>query len=119
MANEIRLSTNVNITNGNFKYNRTISKQIDQANVGGGNPGTVSIGTTEETINFGDIATEGLIVMENLDTTNYIQWGFSTGVYGGRMEAGEPAIFRAEPGLTLYVKSNTATCKAYIGCMED
>ena len=88
--------------------------------LGGPTPGYKTIGTSEESEAFGELTTEGWIVMQNLDATNYVQWGFSTGVYGGRMEAGETAgPFRVEPGLTLYLKANTAACKVLVQALED
>lgn len=79
-----------------------------------------TIGTTEESITFTDIGTNGFVMLENLDTTNYVQWGFATGVYGGRMKATEPAgPFRLEPGATLYLKANTAACKVRVTHYED
>jgi hypothetical protein len=74
-----------------------------------------TIGTTEESITFTDIATNGMVFLHNLDTTNYVQWGFSTGVYGGRLKAGHTAgPFQMEPGATLYLKANTASCRVRI-----
>lgn len=70
-----------------------------------------SIGTTEESISFTDITTNGWVKLENLDGTNYVQVGFSTGVYGIRMKAGFPAFFYLEPGATIYLKANTAVCR--------
>lgn len=79
-----------------------------------------SIGTSEESITFTDIATNGFVLLHNTDSTNYVQWGFATGVYGGRMKAGELAgPFRLEPGATLYLKSNTAACKVRVIHYED
>jgi len=79
-----------------------------------------SIGTSEESITFTDIATNGWAFLQNLDTTNYVEWGFSTGVYGGRMRAYEPAgPFRVNAGATLYLKANTAACRVRVVMYED
>lgn len=79
-----------------------------------------SIGTTEETITFTDITTNGWCAMVNLDTTNYVEWGFSTGVYGGRLRALESAgPFRVNAGATLYLKANTAACRVRVIMYED
>lgn len=111
MANEIRTVVSVSLTKGNLSRTVRHSKSLDQTGSGLYH-NTVSVGTTEESIaTFGDITTEGLVYLRNLDTTNYVQWGFSTTVYGGRMSAGMIAgPFQAEPGLTLYLKANTAAC---------
>jgi hypothetical protein len=57
--------------------------------------------------------------MQNLDATNYIEWGFATTVYGGKLEPGEFALFRLKPSTTLYLKANTAACKALVKAFED
>ena len=75
--------------------------------------GQRDIGTSEETVVWTtDIGDEDWVVFRNLDPTNYIQWGFATGAYGGRLAAGGGfAAFQLEPGTTLYFLANTASCK--------
>jgi len=120
MANEITLTTRLQVVNGSNRYDsENLIKTLDQAAIGGPTPGYVTIGTTEETITFGELSTLGWLRMLNLDPTNYVQWGFATGVYGGRMRAGEPAYFRLEPGTTLYLKANTAAVKIRCDAFED
>lgn len=78
---------------------------------------TLSVGTSEETAGpaFGDIGTEGICVVYNLDPTNYVQVGFATTVYGMRLYgAWMPAMFTLEPNATLYLKANTAACNVRI-----
>ena len=96
----------------------TVSARL-QAVEGGPTPGYVTIGTSEESEAFSELSTEGWLLMENLDDTNYVEWGFSTGVYGGRLEAGEAALFRLNPSSTLYLRANTAACKMLIYALED
>lgn len=121
MANEISINVRMKVANGSSLFDFAPATDfITQAAVGGPTPGMVTIGTTEETIAFTELGTEGWFVMQNLDTTNYVQWGFSTGVYGGRMEAGETAgPFRLEPSTTLYLIANTAACKVVAYALED
>lgn len=111
MANEITIAVSVSLSKGNLARRVDTRKAIDQTGAGVYH-NTVSVGTAEESIaTFGDITTEGLIYLRNLDTTNYVQWGFSTTVYGGRMAPGMVAgPFQAEPGLELFLKANTAAC---------
>jgi hypothetical protein len=71
----------------------------------------VSVGTSEESIPFADISTNGFVIMLNLSTTNYVEWGTSTGDYPGKILAGESAgPFRLNAGKTLYAKANTGAC---------
>ena len=121
MADEIRVTSKLTVTNGFAKdtFNPG-SQSYDQTAAGGPTPGVVSIGTTEESEAFSELSTLGWFIMRNLDPTNYVQWGFATADYGGRMEAGETAgPFRLEPGTTLYLKANTAACLVDIRAYED
>lgn len=87
---------------------------VDVAATGAFGPQTFDIGTSEEAITFTDITTEGWLFMKNLDATNYVQWGPTTGgamVVMGRLKAGEEACFRMDSGATLRLQANTAACK--------
>lgn len=120
MANEITISARLKVVNGSLSFERNLSSMsIDQAAVGGPTPGYMTIGTSEESTMMSELGTLGWLFMQNLDTTNYVEWGFSTGVYGGKMEPGEPALFRLKPSTTLYLKANTAACKCVVYALED
>lgn len=120
MANEISVTNRLAITNGNLKFDFTPgAKTFDQTAQGGPTPGTKSIGTSEESEAFAELSTLGWVAMANLDDTNYVEWGFATGVYGGRLEAGESAMFRLNPSTTLYLKADTAACNVSIYALED
>lgn len=122
MADEISINVLVDVTNGTFKDRFNPSRfKVDQAAIGVSG-GVFSIGTSEEAITFTDITTEGWLVMQNLDTTNYVQWGpEDTGamVVMGRMEAGEIAVLRMDSSATLRLQANTAACKVLIKVFED
>lgn len=115
MADEITIQTGVKLNNGELIVNNTgKSRKFDQATQRGGNPGVVDVTTSESTIDFGDCV-PGFVEMVNLDTTNFVQVGFSTGVYGFRLLAdGGPALFYLETGATVYVLADTATCKVRV-----
>lgn len=121
MANEITITSGIQVRKANLISDVIpFSKQIDMTGSGGPTPGTISVGTSEVNTAFPELTTEGMLWMRNLDATNYVEWGFSTGVYGGKMKPGEPAgPFRMKPGLTLYLKANTAACKVQIYGFED
>lgn len=120
MSGEIVVQSRLRVANGSLLFDTgLITKSIDQAALGGPSPGYWIVGTTEENTTFPDLTSEGLLWMINLDPTNFVEWGFSTGVYGGKMLAGEPAgPFRVKPGTTLYMKSDTAACKVAVYCLE-
>jgi hypothetical protein len=121
MADEIKVSQAVRLIKGALKHEFTPA-QISLTMTGSLVYDVVtSVGTTEESAGptFGDIGTEGLCVIYNLDTTNYVQVGFSTTVYGMRLYgAGAPAMFMIEPGATVYLKANTAACNVRIVVYE-
>lgn len=120
MANEITTTMRLRIVNGNLSRDVNLgSKQFTQAAVGGPTPEYVTIGTSEESQAFAELGTLGWLIMQNLDSTNYVEWGFSTGVYGGRLEPNESAMFRLNPGATMYFKADTAACKCLISAFED
>lgn len=117
MTGEIRISESIRLLKGAMKHD-FIPTALTLDQTGALVYDSVhSVGTSEETAgpNFGDIGTEGLCVIYNLDMTNYVQVGFSTTVYGMRLRgASAPARFFIEPGATLYLKANTAACNVRI-----
>jgi len=120
MAGELTVVTTLSLRKGSNVFTWTPGAlTIDQTGAGGPTPGYVTIGTSEESIAFGELSTLGFVTIQNLDATNYVRWGFSTGVYGGRLRAGEYACFRLNPGSTLYLVANTASCKCIVNALED
>ena len=119
MANEITISCSLAVSKNNYvDVLGLASTTFDQANEGGAGR-MQNIGTSEETLDEGAVSTEGWLLMINLDSTNYVRWGFATGVYGGRMEPGEPALFRVNPSSTIYLIANTAACDVHYMLLED
>jgi len=120
MADEITITTTVNVTNGEYLDDfRASGVTFDQA-ASGGWKSIQDIGTSEESItSFGDVSTEGWCVLKNLDSTNYVQVGPATTSYMIRLEATEHAVFRLEPGADLFLKANTASCKVLVWVLED
>jgi len=119
MANEITVQAGIQVRNGNLVDSFQVgTKNYDQAAIGGPTPGYVTIGTSEEEIALGELSAKGWVMMQNLDDTNYIEWGFSTGVYGGRMRAGGTAGPFELNSLSLFLRANTAACKALIKAYE-
>ncbi len=119
MANEITVNAFIQVANGNLRDKFEVgNKSVDQAAVGGPTPGYVTIGTTEEEVAFGELSTKGYCAMQNLSATNFVEWGFSTGVYGGRLKPGEVAILRLN-ATSLFLRANTAACKMVIKGYEN
>lgn len=104
MANEIKATINVNVTNGNFKdLTQPGTINIDQSVVGQA-AGVLNVdSTTPEAIPVTDLTTYGIVYLRNLDATNPIVVGSSTGRNLFRLKAGEPFFGRFEPGARPHV----------------
>jgi len=111
MAEEITITAGAQVTNGLLKhYVATVSKKFDQATARAGAV-CQDVGTSEETIAFGD-GVPGYVIATNLDTTNFVRLRFSTGANGIRLlPDGGMAVFYLDSGVTLYGIADTATCK--------
>lgn len=117
MANEITIKETITVSNGNFKDTFAPGTLfLDQATATGGNPGTVNVGTSEQDISFGDV-TPNLVVMRNMDSTNYVKYGPKSGgsmIEFGRLKPGTSARFILAPSVTLRMVANAAACKVLI-----
>ena len=122
MAGTIVASLQCSVVNGAFKDDPNIQPiTIVQNAIGGGNPGTVDITTSEADISFG-LTTPGFAVIENLDATNYFELGPKSGgvmILYQKVKPGEFAVVRFGGGVTVRGKANAATCKARFRVYED
>lgn len=80
------------------------------------------IGTAAEQLDFGDVAagTVGYVMVENLDTTNYIQLGLDSGVSTqifAKIPAGLFVILTPNSN-TIYAKANTAAVYVRVMAVE-
>lgn len=110
MANELKLSFSLSFSKGGVVVRRSYSDTIDVA----GNVAVQSvqtIGTSEEVLTIpSDLATVGYAFIHNLDASNFVQIGPSTGRTDFKLFAGEATLFRLNSGTTIYVKADTASC---------
>lgn len=123
MANEIKVTASLSCTNGNFVFPKVGSTEqsITQTTLGGGGPGYLSIGTSEEDITFTDVGTPGWVWMKNLDSTNFITYGPKSAgamVAFGKLKAGEAVVFRLAGSVTVRMAADTAACKLQIHCLD-
>jgi hypothetical protein len=124
MANEIKVTASISVTNGTLIFPAVGAAQqsITQSTLGGGGPGYLSIGTSEEAITFTDVGTLGWCWIKNLDATNFVKWGPESAgamVAVGKLKAGESCVFRLMTGVTLRMQADTAACKVQIHCFEN
>lgn len=127
MANEIKVTASLECLKGGFKFPKAGAAQvnIDQATAGGGVPGLVVATNAAQgvTVSTTGITTEGWVRMENVDDTAIIDWGVDDGggnlIEVGKMEPGEPALFRLDPAATLRLRSSIASSKVIVTILED
>lgn len=114
MANEISATVSLQVRNGNFNL-PLLSKSgtFNQTTAGGYNPGRVLVGTIEEVVAFGDI-TPRWVWLQNLDSTNAVDYGPATGSYLCRLSPGAVHLIELMPGASLYMKANTAEVAVFI-----
>ena len=127
MADEITVSLKMFAENGNYVSSRTtLNRKLDQA-AAGERGGIQNIGTTEETLDSTGLTTPGLLFVENLDTTNYVEIGVLDGgsyrnmgrlVAGESAEAGGMCLIPVAPSVTVQLKANTAACNVRYAWLE-
>jgi hypothetical protein len=124
VANEIKVTTQIKCDNANFSM-PLFGKQnqgVTQTTPGGMVPGQVSIGTTDTTISFAGLTALGWCYLQNLDATNYVDFGpDSSGMIAAvRLKPGEPGmLIRLVPGTTYKAKANSAACKVLILALDN
>jgi hypothetical protein len=122
MANEIQITFAMQVRNGSFKAAITPGTiAITQTNIGRGGY-TQKIGTSEEVVSFGDVATNGYMVLQNLDTTHYVTYGpesLGAMVVMGKLKPGELAVLRVAPTVVMRAKADTAQVILDVSLFED
>ena len=121
MANEITLTVGLQLVNSSLRAQfPQVPSQYTQTTAGISD-NVWTIGTSAEDVAFGDVATPGLTVLHNLDSTNYVDYGMSDGgtmKAVGRLKAGDKHIIRIGASVTLRMQANTGACKVRVMCLE-
>ncbi|TWT57260.1 hypothetical protein KOR42_06180 [Thalassoglobus neptunius] len=116
MANEIKINLNGTVQNGVLKDTITLGGEVlyDQATPGGPNPGSVSVGTSEQDISFAGLTSPAFVFLRNTDDTNFVKYGPKNGSNVmeelGRLRPGGFAFLELAPSVTLRMVSDTAVC---------
>ena len=118
MANELSITVSMLFNKAGSTVSRSESKSVTVT----GDAFThqvQEIGTSEETVAQGaDVGTPGYMFVKNLDSTNYIEIGVTTGVYTVKLLAGEFALFRCA-GATIYAIAYTGACDLEYALIEE
>ena len=119
MANELQVPINP-ITFIKGSSNVTLPAKVNSITVSGKHyvRKTQTIGTTDETLDLGDIGTIGVVVLTNQDATNYILIGPDGSSYPIRLKPGEGFPFRWN-GAAIHAKANSAPCDLEQLIVED
>ncbi|HND56661.1 MAG TPA: hypothetical protein PLV92_29785 [Pirellulaceae bacterium] len=124
MADEFAITLGVDYANGTLTHKEpTRTFAVDQADT---TPNMVAqvltIGTSEEDIPVGGVAAPGFCTIENLDGTNYVEYGPKSGgamILLGQVNAGDPPnLVRLGSGVTLRAKAHTAACRVKVTIYE-
>lgn len=117
MASEITVNAYVTVSNNGVVSQQNQSASIDQA-------GDValeevrSVSTAAAAISFGSISgAPSVVMLKNLDATNYINYGPSNPPTEFKLPAGHIAIFQPSSA-TQYWKANTAAVLTLIKATE-
>ena len=112
MANEIRVYSHLQVDNGNFREEFAPAERFVTQNGVGATGHTQVISTGSETvIDLSGVTTLGYFRIANVGTnvSNYVVWGPDSGgamVPVGRLDYGDCAVFRLEPGITLRAQAH-------------
>lgn len=118
MANEIRITAGLSVTNGNLSFNKSYSVAADQTTARGPNPGTIDVTTTEASVGFGSVSAPRWALFRNLGT-NPVNIGAGTALVAFmQLKAGEPAVVPLVPSVTVRVVTTTGTTRLQIEALE-
>lgn len=115
MANELTLSASLKFVKG--VKNASFGKSGIQLDVAGKNYAlkTQTIGTSEEAIALGDVATPGYILVYNSDSTNFVSIRSGTGAANlVKIPAGGVALFDCEASAPYAIADTAAVDIEYL-----
>ena len=118
MSDELALTARLSFTKGGASVTRAVNITVDVTGDACTN-GVQSVGASEEELAQGaEVGTPGYVIVKNLDDTNYVEIGSTTGVYDIKLKAGEVALWRHNSA-TIFAKANTAACLVEFIIAED
>jgi hypothetical protein len=122
MANEIQPTFSLSVTNGTFKDAVASETLLISQALAGKWDTVISIPTSDTALSPANITTMGWLYLKNLDATNFLSYGPTSGgaiVKLGRIKPGEHAWLRLEPGITLRMQADTAAVKVQVKLYND
>lgn len=121
MANELTISLVLNFAKGNVSIRKQLSDTITVAGTRG-TDSSQTIATSSTAITLGSVTgVPGMIIIQNLDATNYVDLsmdsGFAADNVFAKLLAGQFCIFPAKLA-AMYAKANTAACDIMVTAIE-
>jgi hypothetical protein len=113
MAAEIKLTTQMIVSNGGLKRTWAPSQQSITQSTAKVTGGVVSVATSYASISLAALSASGWGHFTNLDATNYLELGVevSSAFYPlVRLGPGESMAFRLAQSVTLFGRANTGAC---------
>lgn len=130
MADEARISITFQVKKGNLDYVSRPNAYTADVSVGRGPvPGAVDVTTSGTEVELPGLLAPGLVWVQNLDSTNAVEWGVWDGANFrrvGRLLAGEFCLFRFSSLLnatgasdTFYMIAEGATCTVLVQAFDS
>lgn len=105
MANEITVNISLQVKSGNLNYrSQPTVFRADMDGVKGPTPGSITVPVTGVSVSFSELTTPGFCRLQNLDETNYVEYGILDTLGSvfyplGELLPGEIAIIRLSRNL--------------------
>lgn len=123
MADEIKITTNASVNNGDYKLTFTPGSIPITQDALGSQEGIVIVGSASvQAVDYGDVVVKGWYMGRNLDPANFVTWGpflNSTMVPMGTIEFGETFMFRGNSTTIMAWQADTADVKVQLIVLED
>lgn len=123
MADEARITSYLHVIKDSLEYfSRPTYFTADVTGTKGPVPGALAISTSGTTIDLSELTTPALCRIQNLDSTNYLEYGtYNASVWAplGEILAGETYVIRLSRNLgTLRLQANSSTLTAVVEAFE-
>ena len=118
MADEARITSSLQILSSKLQYySRPITFTGDVIGSKGGVPGAIAVALAGTNVDFSELTTPGYCRIQNLDDTNYVEYGiYDPETYKfyplGELLAGETYVFRFSRNLAAEYGTGTGTTGA-------
>jgi len=118
MANEITTTMSIVLRNGFLRSDFKPAKILTTQATGASFDVVASIATSETTVTITGLTTPKICVLQNLNATNYCEYGFTTGDTKLKLFStgtGIPNVLTLNAGTTqIFLKANTAAVKVRV-----